>query len=56
MPSFNFRLLRYKLVFAIFVWLLVQSTTTAFAPARSSITYALDYYSKLTDYFQDLAR
>ena len=42
MPSFNFRLLRYKLIFAIFVWLLVQSITTASTPARGSITYALE--------------
>ena len=42
MPSFNFRLLRYKLIFAIFVWLLVQSTTTASALARGSITYVLE--------------
>jgi hypothetical protein len=56
MPSFNFRLLRYKLVFAIFGWLLVQSTTTASAPARGAITYALESDSKLTDYFQDFAR
>ena len=42
MPSFNFRLLRYKLIFAIFVWLLVQSTTTASAPARGSLTYVLE--------------
>ena len=42
MPSFNFRLLRYKLIFAIFVWLLVQSTNTASAPARGSLTYVLE--------------
>ena len=42
MPSFNFRLLRYKLIFAIFVWLLVQSITTASTSARGSITYALE--------------
>ena len=42
MPSFNFRLLRYKLIFAIFVWLLVQSTNTASALARGSITYVLE--------------